>query len=62
MHLYPLIKWDAHPSTLTQPSQGMLGPCWGLEVLVQGVHEAANAQQEDEGHSHGEANAVGERC
>ena len=25
MHLYPLIKWDAHPSTLNQPSPGHAG-------------------------------------
>ena len=49
---------DAQPSTLNQPSP----KSWGLEVLVQRIHEAANAQQEDECHSHREANTIGERC
>ena len=57
-HLHPFTKWDAQPSTLNQPSP----KSWGLEVLVQRIHEAANAQQEDECHSHREANTIGERC
>ena len=58
IHLLSRMHIHSKPAIPGQPFSGQLG----LEVLVQRVHEAANAQQEDKGHGHRESNAIGECC